>query len=252
MDNTAIIAAIRNKGYPAAPSLTDNEITEAINEILRQLKLAWPLQTYGLFTAVGGQQVYDLFSATVNVATQQGVFPGGLRAIEVLWSPGGLTSNDSVFGIAPFLQGMTILPDGVSVYTFATPNDWWMWDANWSSFVHRFGAQPFEHVSDEAGAPIRLFPVPGGGEKVFVKYQIARSEAQLRVGEGWFLSLVQSECAFTIHRKLNAVAGTKIGTLAQDGKSALYWRLEGERLQKKGWEEFKSDRYTTGSAAMRS
>jgi len=253
MDDTSIIAAIRKKGYPSAPSLADDEITEAIQEILRQLKPQYPLETYGLFTAVGGQQVYDLFNSVLDASTQQGVFPGGLRAIEIVWSPGGLASTQSVFGIAPFLQGMTMLPGGLSVYTFATPNDWWMWDANWASFVNRFGAQPFEHVNNLPGSPVRLFPVPGGSEKVFVRYQAARTEAQLRADdEDWFLTLVQSECAYTIHRKLNAVAGTRIGTLAQDGKSALYWKTEGDRLAKKGWENFERRHYTTGSAVERS
>jgi hypothetical protein len=253
MDDTAIIGAIRLKGYPSAPSLDDTEITEAVQEILRQLKPKYPVETYGLFTAVAGQQVYDLYNAVLDAATQQGVFPGGLRTIEIVWSPSGLSSNDSVFGIAPFLQGMTLMPGGLSVYTFATPTDWWIWDANWSSFVNRFGSQPFEHVNNLPGAPVRIFPVPGGGEPVFVRFTRARTEAELRADDdSWFLTLVQSECAYTIHRKLNAVAGTKIGTLSQDGKSALYWKTEGDRLAMKGWKEFETRQYTTGSAVMRS
>ena len=253
MTNAEIIAAIRNKGYPASPSLTDAEITEAIAEIFRQVKPKYPVETYGLFTAVACQQVYDLFSGTVNAATQQGVFPGGIRVIEVVWSPGGNLSGDSVFGIAPFLQGMTIVPGGVPVYTFATPNDWWMWDANWASFINRFGSQPFEHVNNLPGGPLRIFPVPSGGETVFVRYTRARTEAEMRAdNDDYLVTLTQSECAYTIHRKLNAVAGTRIGTLAQDGKSALYWKVEGDRLSKKGWAAFEGCQYTTGSAAQRS
>jgi hypothetical protein len=253
MTDLEIVAAIRNKGYPSSPSLADAEISEGVAEVLRQLKSRYPLETYGLFTAVGGQQVYDLFSATPDTTVQKGIFPGGLRAIEIVWSPSGLSSNDSVFGIAPFLQGMTVVPGGFSVYTFSTPNDWWMWDANWSSFVNRFGAQPFEHVNNLPGSPVRLFPVPAGGENVFVRFQQARSETELRADDDdWFMTLVASECAFTLARKLNAVAGTKIGTLSQDGKSALYWKTEGDRLAKRGWETFSSLHYTTGSAVQRS
>jgi len=253
MDNIMIIAAIRNKGYPASPSLLDAEITEAINEVLRQLASRYPVETYGYFTAVGGQQVYDLFNAVLDASTQQGVFAGGLRTVEVVWSPSGLSSNDSVFGIAPFLQGMTVVPGGFSVYTFATPNDWWMWDANWSSFVNRFGAKPFDQVTNLPGSPIRVFPVPSGGETVYVKYVRPRTETELRADDDdWFLVLVQAECAFTLARKLFSVAGTRIGQLAQDGKSALYWKTEGDRLTKRGWETFEARRYTTGSAVQRS
>jgi hypothetical protein len=197
--------------------------------------------------------VYDLFSSTLDVATQQGVLAGGLRAIEITWSPGGYTDGDSVFGIAPFLQGMTFVPGGVSVYTFATPNDWWIWDANWASFVNRFGSQPFEHTNNDAGSPVRIMPTPSGGEKVFIRYQKGREEAALRVlNASAFLTLVQSECGFVLHRKLNSVAGTRIGTLAQDGKSALYWKTEADRLAKKAWADFGSRQYTTGSAVQRS
>jgi hypothetical protein len=174
------------------------------------LKPRYPVETYGLFTAVAGQQVYDLYNAVLrrgDAARGLSRWPADHRdRLEPEWA---------------FLQRLGVrdravparddlLPGGLSVYTFATPNDWWMWDANWASFVNRFGVAAVRACNNLPGSPVRIFPVPVGGEKVFVRFTRARTEAELRADdESWFLTLVQSECAYTIHRKLNAVAGNQ-------------------------------------------
>lgn len=250
---TDYLGFIREMGYPADPILTDNEILQAVTNATTDLTFEYPLQTYGAFTTVNNQQVYDLFNPVPNLATQQGVLPGGLRVLDIVWSPVQTGQSLDVFGIAPFLQGLTIAPGEITTYSFQTPTDFWMWDLNWNSFVKRFGPQGFEHVNNAPGSPIRVYPVPRDtGIFVFVQYTKPRTvEALQNEDQSWFLKFVEAYCCYAIHHKMNMVAGTKIGDLGHDGKSALYWKLEGDRNLAVGWEMFHRRRYDSMSPVQR-
>lgn len=252
MTNPQIIASIQNMGYP--PTLiSSTEITEGINRALLDLQYQYPLQTYGMFTSVAFQQVYDLFNPVVNTATQQGVLPGGLRVLNLVWSPVSTGQSLDVFGIAPFLQGLTIAPGEITTYSFQTPTDFWMWDLNWNEFVKRFGPQGFEQVNNAPGSPIRVYPTPkDNGLFMFVEYTMYRTVNNLQnEDEAWFLKFVEAQCCYTLHRKMNNVAGTRIGDLGHDGKSALYWKVEGDRLLAYAWDMFHRRRYSSIGVAER-
>ena len=255
MTDNQIINAVRDKGYPSSPDLEDTEILEAIATVKRDLKITYPLNTFGTFQTVTGQQVYDLFNSVSNPATSQGVFPDGIAVLETIWSPNGDETGLSVFGIAPFLQGLTLMPGEVSVYSFNTPTDWWMFDANWASFINRFGSRPFEHTENRPGSPIRLYPKPESNQTVFIRYKKYRDPDTFQTtseDESGFLMLVEGNCCLTIARKLNMVAGVTIGTMRSDGKSALYWQTEANRKLAEGWKAFADRRYENGSPVSRS
>jgi hypothetical protein len=253
MTDTEVKASVRLKGFPAANSLTDAEVQEGIDSARRQIKSMYRLLTYGTFTLRANQQVYDLFSATADVPTSKGVFPAGIRVIELIWNPVDVSGSVSVFGIAPFLQGITLLPGEITTYSFSTPSDWWIWDSNWAEFVRRFGAQPFEHVENRPGAPIRVFPLPSSDQTAFVRYERYRTDAEMQSeDEDWYLDLIESKCALVVSNKLKAVAGTKIGSMSHDGKSSLYWNLYADRKEKEALTKFEAHRYENIGAAQRS
>lgn len=255
MTNQDIINSVRARGYPADPDLADSEITEAIVGVQRDLMYEYSLQSSGMFTIYANQSVYDLFNPVQNLAISQGVFPGGLSVLELVWSPAGTTQGLSVFGIAPFLQGMTILPGEISVYSFNTPADWWMWDANWDSFVNRFGAQPFQHINNIPGSPIRVYPAPTDTQMAFARFKKYRDPTTFQTSaedESSFLMLVEARCAWTVSRKLKMVAGARLGRLTAGDKPALYWQVEGDRLYKEGMDTFRRHQYEIGSPVQRS
>ncbi len=255
MTNAEILASIRTRGYPADPDLADSEVTEAITGVQRDLMYEYPLQTTGMFTVNANQAVYDLFNPVQNLALSQGVFPGGLSLLELIWSPAGTTQGLSVFGIAPFLQGMTILPGEISVYSFNTPSDWWQWDANWDSFVNRFGAQPFKHLQNIPGSPIQVYPSPTDTQLAYARYKKYRDPLSFQTSaedESSFLMLVEAQVCFTLSRKLKMVAGAQLGRVKASDKPALYYQMEGERKYNEGWSAFRRHYYEIGSAVQRS
>lgn len=253
MTDTEAIAKVRLKGYPAAASLSDAEIQEAIEDTRRQIKSSYRMLTYGTFTLRGSQQVYDIFNATPDPLTSQGVFPTGIRAIELIWNPVDVSGSVSVFGIAPFLQGMTIFPGEISTYSFTTPSDWWIWDSNWAEFVRRFGSQPFEHVENRPGSPIRVFPPPQSEQTAFVRYERYRTTSEMQAeDEDWYLDFIEAHSAQTVSNKLKAVAGTKIGPMAHDGKSSAYWEAYANKKEKEALTKFEAHRYENICAAQRS
>src|SRR3954468_15497710 len=130
MTNGEIVTAIRARGYPADPYLTDAEITEGINGALRDLKYEYLFETVGQFTTVAPQAVYDLFNPVVVTATQQGALAGGVWLREAFWSPVAGIGDVDVFGITPWLQGMNIMP-GSFDYSFRTPSDLVMFEQQW-------------------------------------------------------------------------------------------------------------------------
>ena len=255
MTDTEIVTAIQNRGYPADPDLSVAEIEEAIAGVKRDLQYEYPLQTFGFFQMFNGQAVYDLFNPVQNLAISQGVFPGGLSVLELIWSPAGTTQGLSVFGIAPFLQGMTILPGEITVYSFNTPADWWIWDANWSSFVERFGSQPFQHLENRPGSAIRVYPSPTDNQLGYVRFTKYRDPLTFQTSaedESSFLMLVEAQVCFTISRKLKMLAGAALGRIKASNYPALYYQMEGERKWKEGWETFRRHYYEIGSAVQRS
>jgi len=255
MTNDNILDAVRGRGYPADPDLTDDEIIESINGVQRDLMYHYPIQKSGMFTIYANQSVYDLFNPVQNLSVSQGVFPGGVSVLELIWSPAGTTQGLSVFGIAPFLQGLTILPGEISVYSFNTPSDWWQWDANWDSFVNRFGAQPFQHVQNIPGSPIRVYPAPTDTQMAFARYKAYRDPTTFQTSaedESSFLMLVEAHCCWTVARKLKMVAGARLGRLTASEKPALYWQMEGDRMYALGMKTFYDHYFEIGSAVQRS
>jgi hypothetical protein len=232
MIDADIITSLRSRGYPSSPSLTDAEITEAIASARRDLKKKLPLLTYGTFTTRADQQVYDLFSSTVVAATQQGALPGGLQVIEMLWCSGGLLS-DNLFGIAPYLQNLSLFGAGeITENSFHTPGDWIIFDSNWAALTKRFGTLRWEQVASNPGAPVRLFPVPCEETTVFVRYTKARSDSEMQaLDESTFLKFVEGEVCDTLANKLTSTAGTTVGRLRDEGKRAAIWTAKAIRLK---------------------
>lgn len=252
MTDAEIRAELRDLGYN--DDLSDGQINTAIAHVIRDLKFDYPLQTYGVFDLVADQQIYDLFSAVPDPPTSKGVLPGGIRALEIVWSPSGTDeSSTDIFGIGPFLQGLTLGFGEITSFSFQAPGDFVIWDLNWTAYVERFGALFFEHVDAEPGSPVRLYPVPREtGCKAFVKYLKYRTDDELRnEDESTFLMFVQSECASVLARTYACSAGTTFGGAKDDGKTAEYWRREAERLMTMARERFHAHLYTGFSAADR-
>lgn len=253
MTDTEVKAKVRLKGFPASASLLDTEIQEAIEDTRRQIKSIYRMLTYGTFTLIAYQQVYDLFSSVPDAATSKGVFPAGIRVIDLIWNPVDAGGSLSVFGIAPFLQGMTLMPGEITTNSFTTPSDWTIWDSNWAEFVRRFGMQPFENVENRPGSPIRVYPRPTSECTAFLRYERYRTNDEMMTeDEDWYLDLIESHCAQTVSNKLKAVAGTKIGAMAHDGKSALYWEKYAEKKEREGLEKFDAHKYENINPAQRS
>lgn len=223
MTDEQIRAAIRNLGYSA--DLTDAEINEGIASTLRRVKFEYPLMVAGLFTTVADQQVYDLFNPVRHATTQQGLFPEGLWVYEVLGGAAGLGLDLSVFGIAPWFQGVALAPGLTYPYSFNTPGDWMIWDLNWSAYAHRFSTVSFEHTESRYGAPIRLSPVPQCAELALVRFTRFRTVAELQQeDEDWFFHYVEGSCCRTLANKFSLSAGTKVGEIADTGGTVKYWR----------------------------
>jgi hypothetical protein len=253
MDNASVISAIRNKGYAADPDLADAEITEAISHIQREIQWKYPLVTTGIFNSVPFQQVYDIFNPVSNPATSQGVFPGGIWVLDLVFSPAGAGQSLDVFGIAPFLQGLSIAPGEITTYSFQTPTDFHMWDLNWNSFVKRFGMLDFRHVNNQPGSPIEIYPLPRDTNPIFVRYQKYRTVAQMSTeNDSWYLELIEGQCCRTIANKLAMSAGITQGKVKDDGTRARYWQAKADRHYEDGWQKLRDMGYEVISPAQRS
>lgn len=253
MTDTDVISTIRNKGYALDPDLADTEIEEAIAHVQREIKWRYPVTTYGTFSTVAFQQVYDLFSATVDTTKSQGVFPGGIWVLELVFSPAGAGQSLDVFGIAPFLQGLSVAPGEITTYSFQTPTDFWMWDLNWNSFVKRFGMLDFRPVTNEPGSPIEIYPLPRDANTVFVRYQKYRDATQMSSeNDSWYLELIEGQCCRTIANKLSMSAGMTQGKVKDDGSRVRYWQAKADRHYADGWSKFKEQGYEVISSVQRS
>lgn len=253
MTDAEVRNILRLAGFPSDPDLTDAEIDNAALRARIDLKDKYPLATYGVFTTVANRQVYDLFNPIEDLTTQQGVFPTGIRALEILWDGGCTTGSNNDFGIGPWLQGMGLpFIDGFSPYSFRTPADYAIFDANWSSFVKRFGTKPFEHVENRPGAAVRLFPVPGGASPAFIRYLRYRTMGDLQSeDESWYLKFVEAYCCDVLAAKLSCVAGVTIGGLRNDGKASAYWDSRGKRCRAEAEQWFENRSYISTSGAQR-
>jgi len=239
MTNEEIQESIRLKGYP--DDLADAEIIEAINHALRELKYEYPLIVYGTFHTVQNQFIYDLFNPVEDVATQQGVFPGGLRAFDLVWNSQGSGQSLDIFGTAPLLQGLSIIPNSYTRNSFYTPSDWSIWDMNWSAFMHRFNPMDWEHIESRPGSPIRLY---GGttldcGLPVYVRYSVARRLEDLQNEDpSWFLMMVEAQCCFTLANKFSCAAGVEFQGVKDSGILRAHWATEARRKLEEGWKTF--------------
>ena len=223
MTTAEVTTSLRNAGFP--DDLLDAEIGEAERWVLRRLRLDYPQVGYGLFETRRSQQIYDLFNPVQDLATQQGLFPGGLRVYEVIWNASNVGSTLDVFGIAPLIQGLAFTPGTTYRSSFYTPGDWVIWDLNWSAFVKRFSPQEFEHVDSRLGSAIRLFPNPGDIQKVLFKFSRPRDEAQLREENAdMFFTYVEARCAQVLALKFSFCAGTQIGPVVDMGKTLRFWQ----------------------------
>jgi hypothetical protein len=252
MTNEQIIEAIREGGYP--DNLLDSEIVGAVKYVLRDLKFEYPVMLGGFFDLVPCQQVYDLFNTVPDAATSQGVFPGGLRAYELVWTNNLSGDNLSVFGLAPILQGGAPILGLPSTWSFYTPGDWVLWDQDWAALIHRFSPGEFEHLDNRPGSPIRVFPVPQGACRAFVRFTKPRTEAELRdEDESWFLKLVEARCCRVLARTFSLCAGiTFAEALRDDGKLLRHWEQEAKDLEEQGWELFNARRHEGVWPAQRS
>lgn len=253
MTNSDVINSIRAKGYAADPDLADSEIEEAIAHVQREIKWRYPLVTYGLFNTVAFQQVYDLFNPVSDPTTAQGVFPDGIWVLEMVWSPAGAGQSLDVFGIAPFLQGLSIAPGEITTYSFQTPTDFWMWDLNWNSFVKRFGMLDFRHVTNKPGSPVELYPLPRDTNAVFVRYQKYRDATQISTeNDSWYLELIEGQVCRTIANKLSMSAGMQQGKVKDDGSRVRYWNAKADRHYADGWAKWDAQNYQVISPVQRS
>jgi len=222
-----ITIAIRASGYP--DDLTDTEIMGAIDRATRDLKDFYPLETYGVFETVSGQQVYDLFNETVVSATRQGALTPGNRVLAVYGEDCSSGTSVDLFGLWPWLATTDFT--GSSLFNLHTPGDWKRWDTNIASARERFSTLRFEHTTNLKGSPIRLFPTPCEVRDVLVIYTKDRDDETLREeSPSNFLMWVEANCCFILARKFSLAAGTKIGDSADQGKTMAYWQDEGKRL----------------------
>ena len=253
MNTTDVIAALRQKGYPDDPDLTDEAIAEAQAHVERELKWRYPITTFGTFNTVPYQQRYDLFNSVSNPATSQGVFPGGIWVVEMVYSPLGEGANLDVFGIAPFMQGLSIAIGEISTYSFQTPTDFAMWDLNWNSFVKRFGMLDFRHSENRPGSPVELYPMPRDTNPAFVRYQRYRTAAEMEaLNDSWYLELIEGQCSRTVANKMSMSAGTAQGKVSDNGLRAKWWDAKADKHYKDGWAKFEAMNHEIIAGAQRS
>lgn len=252
MTDQEIRDEVRSLGYPA--DLEDAEIDAAVRHVLRDIKFEYPVMVLGVFNLVACQQDYDLFNPVPFPETSQGVFPGGLRAYELLRTGVSDVSGLDVFGIAPWFQGTFPWPGTLRGNSFYTPGDWTIWDSDWAAWMGRFVPQEFEQLSDLSGAPIRIYPVPSDSCAAILRFTKARTEAEIRdEDESWFLKLVEAQSARIIANKLSLCAGISFAEAIRDeGKTAAYWEREAGRLREEGWSMFNARRRDQISPAQRS
>lgn len=251
MTNGQIIDEVRGLGYPS--NLLDSEIEAAVRYVLRDIKYEYPVMVVGFFNLVACQQVYDLFNPVVNTATSQGVFQGGIRAYELVWSNDLSGDNVNVFGLAPVLQGGSIVGFPAK-YSFFTPGDWVLWDLDWAALAHRFSPGEFEHVNDLIGSPIRIYPVPQGACRAFLRFTKYRTEQEIRdEDESWFLKLVEAQCCRTLAQKFSLCAGISFAeAIRDDGKKLAFWSNQARERREEGWKLFYAHRRDQISPVQRS
>ena len=224
MTDAEVIATVRLRGYP--DNLLDAEIADEAASVLREVRTDYPLQTYGSFQTVAGQMIYDLFNPTSVPAIQQGVLPGGLRVLEMIGSPGTITSESDVFGLAPLLQA-GVFDFGLTPFTrysFGTPGDLTLWESNWYDFVRRYGTLFWEPVESRLGGSIRIMPKPESVRTVLVHYTKYRTEDQIRNDDPvMFLDFVESGLCERVANKFSASAGIRIGETSDSGKTRDHW-----------------------------
>ncbi len=251
MTTAEVKAALRGSGFP--DDLTDAEIEEAERWVLRRLKLDYPQVLYGLFETRKDQQIYDLFNPVENQATQQGLFPGGLRVHELIWNSCNVGTTLDVFGIAPLIQGLAFTPGTSYRSSFYTPGDWVIWDLNWGAFLKRFSPMDFEHVDSRLGAPVRLWPKPQDVQKVVTKFSRPRTEAQLRSeNEDMFFTYVESRAAHCLAKLYSFCAGTVIGPVQDLGKTLKFWHDYAKERQMEAVEILEKHRRENLYPALRS
>lgn len=253
MTNQQIIDAIRARGYP--DDLTDAMIVESINGVLRDVKYDYPIETFGTFTTVVDQQLYDLFSATVNTTIQQGVLPGGLRVLEIIGGPLTGDSSLDVFGMAPWLQayGDAAGAGTVNLFSFTNPGDFTLWEENWSSWIRRFGTYNFMPVDSLPGSAIRVMPKPTEVKTLLVRYTKARTSTDLQSqDESWFLWYVEAQCCRTLANLFSVVAGVKIAENADQGKTHAHFVEMANLLDAKANSLFEKHRFENLGLGIRS
>ena len=255
MTDAEIKTEIRDYGFPTC--LEDTDIDGAIRWVIRQIRDRYPVMAVGYFNLVACQQIYDLFNTVPDVATSQGVFPGGLRVYELLMPGGGFgASSDAVFGIAPYLQsgGGFLAPFSFGRFSFNTPGDWFIWDADWAAIAHRFNPGAFEQLTDLDGSPLRVLSVPNSACPAFLRFTRNRTEAEIRrENESAFLTLVEARCSDTVSNKFYLGAGVSFGELIRDdGRTAAHYEKEAQRKYLEGWEQFEALRNDQISPAQRS
>lgn len=253
MSNEEITDSIRLKGYP--DDLADNEIGEAIKHTLRELRAEYPLILYGSFLTVKDQFIYDLFNPVLNIATQQGVFPGGMRAHDLVWTGSGLGVSDlNVFGLAPWLQSFSIVPGGFTRNTFYTPGDWTIWDSNWSALMERFSPMDWEHTESRYGSPIRLYSGPGidAGKHVLIRFSKVRTLEDLQNEDSsWFLMMVEAQCCTTLANKFSCAAGVEFQGVKDTGILRAHWETQARRKYEEAWRTFEKRKIEGVSASRR-
>lgn len=223
MTNEEIINSMRQLGYP--DDLLDSEIEESIAWAIRRANTKYPMMVLGTFTTVACQQVYDLFNPVYFPDTRQGLFPGGLWVYELFGATQGSGGDLDVFGIAPLIQGLSIVPGTISRMNLYTPGDWVLWDLNWSAFMHRFAELQFDQLEGRYGAPVRIYPVPTTEQQVLIRFTMPRTVDNLTPqDDDWFFHLVEANACQLLANKFSLSAGTKVGDVADTGKTAEYWR----------------------------
>lgn len=254
MTNAQIVEELRESGYPS--NLTDGEIETAIHYVIRELGKKHPLMVLGAFNLVACQQDYDLFNPVPYPATSQGVFPHGLRVYDLVVTGAGGEGDVSEFGLAPWLQsggggpwlGIT------SYYSFYTPGDWVIWNSDWAALRGQFAAGEFEHVNDQPGSPIRVYPVPDSGCVALVQFTRTRTIDQIRNEDhSWFIKLVEGRACRILANKISFCAGVSFGEVVKnDGKTLRYWDDKAKEFWSEGWALYDRNRHEQIASVQRS
>lgn len=224
------LSYIRGSGYPR--SLTDAAVLAAFDLAIIDISVAAPMIKTGTFQTVISQSTYDIFNrADSDPVPDEMVDPLGIRVYDAIWSIQGSSATDPFYqgsGFGPY-NGRPTLPFTVVPGRSA---DSIIFELDNEAIIDEFFMTGWEHVDGDPGSSINLLPTPTSIYTVAVRYSTRRPlEDYIQRAEYAYTAFAESRCCRAIAREAGMVAGTRMGTFEDTGKSADFWRKEADRLR---------------------